>query len=85
MQYYLLKYGYINLHAISYPVNSSEFQESLEFVNNKILEILPKEDDEIVVIGQSFGGLICKDDFWPSHKYYPRLDMVLGTALAFKK
>lgn len=61
MQYYLLKYGYINLHAISYPVNSSEFQESLEFVNNKILEILPKEDDEIVVIGQSFGGLICNN------------------------
>ena len=34
--------------------------ESLNLLH-KIPEILPKEDDEIVVIGQSFGGLICRN------------------------
>ena len=61
LQLYLQKSGYTNIHGINYPVNTYTFQQSLEFVNNKILEIIPNENTPIVVIGQSFGGLICNN------------------------
>jgi hypothetical protein len=61
LKLYLQKNGYTNIHGINYPVNTYEFDQSLDFVNSKILEIIPDENTSIVVIGQSFGGLICNN------------------------
>ena len=69
LKMYLKQYGFKNVHSIGYPVNDSEFEESLKYVNDKIVEILGNDNDnyigsnnneekEIVVIGQSFGGNI---------------------------
>lgn len=60
LKMYLNRYGFKNVHSIEYPVNNSEFEESLKYVNDKIVEILDNDnkEKEIVVIGQSFGGNI---------------------------
>lgn len=58
LEKYLRMNGYINTYRISYTPDSSHFEESLQHVNDKILKHLDNDDDEIVVIGQSFGGNI---------------------------
>ena len=58
LERYIRMNGYINTHRISYKPDSSHFEESLQHVNDEILKHLDNKDDEIVVIGQSFGGNI---------------------------
>lgn len=61
LKMYLNKYGYNNVHPLSYDANNKKFSKSLESINEQILQILKNEDDEIVVIGQSYGGVICNN------------------------
>lgn len=61
LKIYLNKYGFNNVYPLSYDVNNKEFSKSLDTINEQILEILDNQDDEIVVIGQSYGGIICNN------------------------
>ena len=45
LKMYLKQYGFKNVHSIGYPVNNSEFEESLKYVNDKIVEILDNDND----------------------------------------
>ena len=58
IQVYLRNCGYKNLHGISYPVDELSFEDSLKHVNKEMEKILSNKEEEIIVIGQSFGGNI---------------------------
>jgi hypothetical protein len=58
LKMYLQNYGYKNLHGISYPVNRLSFEDSLAHVNKEIEKIHTDKNREIILIGQSFGGVI---------------------------
>ena len=55
---YLKNCGYQKLHCISYPVDTLSFNDSLDHVNKEIEKIIPSKKQEIILIGQSFGGNI---------------------------
>ena len=48
LKMYLKRYGFKNVHSIEYPVNNSEFEESLKYVNDKIVEILDNDNDNYI-------------------------------------
>ena len=58
MEKYLNANNYVNTHCISYPADSSTISESVDYVDNEIGKIANKENDQIIVICQSMGGVI---------------------------
>ena len=54
---YLKIIGFNNVHCISYRSNELNYEESMEHVDNELEKYCSKED-EIICIGQSFGGVI---------------------------
>jgi len=58
--YYLNYIGYQNVHLISYPARTAPLNISIKYVNNEMLKIIDKKH-EIIVIGQSLGGVICHE------------------------
>lgn len=57
LEWYLNHQGFSNTHKISYPVDTMDFDGSLDYVDRELLKIVDK-DQEIVLIGQSMGGVI---------------------------
>jgi pimeloyl-ACP methyl ester carboxylesterase len=58
---YLNFKGYKNVHRISYPVRSVSLTVSVQHVNDEIHRILGEREDEIILIGQSLGGVVCHE------------------------
>ena len=57
---------YTNIHRISYPSKSVDLKTAIEHVNDAMHTIIEDQQNcDIVVIGQSLGGLICHG----LHKY----------------
>jgi pimeloyl-ACP methyl ester carboxylesterase len=54
---FLNYYDYKNVHSISYPVNDLSIKDSVEYVDKEIEKITPK-NIEIILVGQSMGGVI---------------------------
>ncbi len=58
----LMKYlnycGYTNIHNLNYPVDELEFDETLDFVDDLMCKLADKDKDEIILIGQSMGGVV---------------------------
>lgn len=57
LEIYLNWCGWRNTHKISYPVDDLSLEDSTEYVKKIILNII-QPDNQIVVIGQSIGGLV---------------------------
>ena len=54
---YLEFQGYNNIYIIPYPSDDLTIEKSIEYVSDKISNIINKEQ-EIIIIGQSMGGVI---------------------------
>jgi len=52
--------GYTNTFKIEYPVDNMEFEEILEYIDNKFLQLFDK-NKKIIVIGQSMGGVVANN------------------------
>ncbi len=50
--------GYSNTHRLSYPVSKLSFDECLAFVDNAMSQVADKATDEVILIGQSTGGVV---------------------------
>ncbi len=57
LELFLNYMGYKNTHKINYPVDTMEFDETMEYVDKEILKVCEKTE-EIYVIGQSMGGVV---------------------------
>lgn len=56
-QYLSFMGGFVNTYRLSYPVDELEFEDSLDYVDSEMLKYVGK-DQEVILIGQSMGGLI---------------------------
>lgn len=65
LEYYLNIQGVLETYCITYPTAKTTLEQMLKVVDKKISEIASKEEDELIVIGQSMGGLIANN----LHKY----------------
>ncbi len=55
---WILKYnGFPETHRIVYPVNESEFDEMVEYVDNEMSKITDRSS-KVILIGQSMGGVV---------------------------
>jgi hypothetical protein len=61
LKWSLEKQGYQNVHIISYPATSINLYNSVKHVDNEMRKIIKEDNVEIVLIGQSLGGLICHE------------------------
>jgi esterase/lipase len=61
LEKYLNFCGYSNTLRFRYPVDSLDFEDSLDFVDQEISKVVDKENEEIIVIGQSMGGVIANN------------------------
>lgn len=55
---YLEFNNYSNVHIVEYPSDDSSIEESLDYVDGEISKLANKNEEEIIVIGQSMGGVI---------------------------
>jgi esterase/lipase len=53
--------GYENTHRISYPVDQLNFQDSIDFVDKQMKMYATKDIDDIILIGQSMGGVVANN------------------------
>ncbi len=58
LEMYLRWAGFENVHRISYPVNDVDFEESLRCVDAEMQKIADKSAEEVVLVGQSMGGVV---------------------------
>ncbi len=58
MKSYLEFNNYINVYIVKYPSDESSIDESLEHVDGELTKLVDKDTEEIIVIGQSMGGVI---------------------------
>lgn len=58
MKHYLEFNNYNNVHIVKYPSDESSIDESLDYVDREITKLASKENEEIILIGQSMGGVI---------------------------
>ena len=61
LEIYLNHQGYQNTYRLSYPVNHVELEEAIENIENQMIELANKESDEIILIGQSMGGVVANN------------------------
>ena len=54
---YIEHHKYTNVHIITYPSDDLTIVQSIEYVSNEISKLADKEK-EIIIIGQSMGGVI---------------------------
>ena len=58
----LMKYlnycGFKNTYNLKYPSDSLEFDETLDFVDELMSKSANKDEDEVILIGMSMGGLV---------------------------
>lgn len=57
LQIYLSSHGYRNINSIKYNPDKSDFESVLEEVDQKLKDVIDK-DKEIIVVGQSMGGVV---------------------------
>ncbi len=57
LELYLNCIGYKNTHRLWYPVDTMEFEETMDYVD-KEMEKLADKNKEILLIGQSIGGVV---------------------------
>jgi pimeloyl-ACP methyl ester carboxylesterase len=50
--------GYQRTHRLSYPVDQLTFGESVDFVDELMAKHADKETEEVILVGQSMGGLV---------------------------
>jgi len=50
--------GYNNTHKISYSVDELSLEECLDYVDKEMLTITKSRTEEVVLIGQSMGGVV---------------------------
>ena len=79
MEAYLNRYGYPNTHILGYPSRELTINESIENIAAQMKDIIT-EDDEIIVIGQSLGGVIAMN----LHKYGFKIKLVIAIVAPLK-
>ena len=57
IELYLNSRGFTDTHRLTYPVDTLEFEECLDFLDEAMGEVVDKESREVVLIGQSMGGV----------------------------
>lgn len=57
---YLNFMEYKKVHLVSYPVQDVSLLDSIQHVSNEMIKVTDKKD-EVIVIGQSLGGVICHE------------------------
>ena len=53
--------GVENIHDLWYSVDKMEFEETLDYVDKEMEAHADKENDTVVLIGQSMGGLVANN------------------------
>ena len=53
--------GVENIHNLWYSVDKMEFEETLDYVDKEMEAHADKENDTVVLIGQSMGGLVANN------------------------
>ena len=76
---YLQYNNYNNVHIIPYLSSDLTIDESVEFVSNEISKITNKEQ-EIIVVGQSLGGVIA----FKMHEKKHKIRLVILNRSSFK-
>ena len=62
LEMYLNSMGFQNTHRVSYPVDYFDtVEKSVEYVDSELSQFAEKEKDEIVLIGQSMGGVVANN------------------------
>lgn len=57
---HLREYGFKTVHRINYPSTELSFDRACRLIGKKIKKKLKRPDKEIILIGHSYAGLICK-------------------------
>ena len=69
LESYLKYIGYKNTYMINYPSRTVDLDTSINFVNTEMRKVFldkqPRKVPEIILIGQSLGGIICHE----MHRY----------------
>lgn len=78
-QYLRVAGGFENTHCLYYPVDRMEFEQSVNYVDSEMSKICSKEHEEVVLIGQSMGGVVANS----LHKrgWKVRLAVYIGSPL----
>jgi pimeloyl-ACP methyl ester carboxylesterase len=58
LEQYLRAQGHERTHRLSYPVDTLEFSKLIDYVDLEMSKHADKKTDEIVLIGQSMGGVV---------------------------
>lgn len=61
LEWFLQSNGFQRTHRINYPVNELDLNEMLDCVDGEIAKHADKDKDEIILIGQSMGGLVANN------------------------
>lgn len=60
MELYLRYKGWENIHRLSYPIDTLPFDQVLDYVDRELEKVCDKKE-EIILIGQSMGGVIANN------------------------
>ena len=58
LELYLNYVGFTYTHMLSWPIDNTSFEDILDHIDNEIGKYAEKEQQEIVLIGHSMGGVI---------------------------
>lgn len=61
MKAYLRYCGYTTVHTVVYPASDLSITDSVDYVDTELLNLLYTRDKEVVLIGQSMGGVIANN------------------------
>lgn len=58
LELYLNHMGWSNTHKPYYPIDKMTFDETMDYVDREITNIVQDREQEIILIGQSMGGVV---------------------------
>ena len=58
LELYLNYMGWKNTHKLYYPVDKMTFDETMDYVDKEIAKIVKDRKQEIILVGQSMGGVV---------------------------
>ena len=61
LEWYLNKNGYARTHRVEYPVNELDLNEMLDYVDAEMVKHTDRDNDEVILIGQSMGGVVANN------------------------
>lgn len=80
LKYFLEFHKFDNVHVIPYPSDDLTIRESIEYVSTEIAKIA-NADQEIIIVGQSMGGVIGFNMHTAHTKWNIRLSISIGSPL----